>query len=144
MRSVYGVGDLFRAVLGPVAQPPTAEPVLALFNNNVYLGGGLTLYALRQQVGDATFRAIERAWVTRFRGRSAATEDFIALASQVAGQDLSGFLRDWLFGTTTPAMPGHPDWTVTPVPTAAPGQALGSAAAALVLPPELEQPLARH
>ncbi|WP_416980141.1 hypothetical protein [Streptomyces sp. T028] len=29
--------------------------------------------------------------------------------------DVSGFLRDWLYGTTTPRMPGHPDWTVTPV-----------------------------
>ncbi|MDR6977939.1 hypothetical protein J2X68_004663 [Streptomyces sp. 3330] len=28
---------------------------------------------------------------------------------------MSGFLRDWLYGTTTPRMPGHPDWTVTPV-----------------------------
>jgi hypothetical protein len=62
---------------------------------------GATLYALRQQVGDPMFRAIERAWVTTFRGRSASTEDFIALASRVSGQDLTAFLRDWLFGTTT-------------------------------------------
>jgi len=28
------------------------------------------------------------------------------------------FLRDWLYGTKTPRMPGHPDWTVTPVSSA--------------------------
>jgi hypothetical protein len=24
-------------------------------------------------------------------------------------------LRSWLYGTTTPPMPGHPNWKVTPV-----------------------------
>lgn len=135
MKQVYALGDLFRAFLGPVAQPPVGD-LLTVFNNNVYLGGGLTLYALRQQIGDPAFRAVERAWVTTFRGRSASTEDFIALASRVSGQDLTAFLRDWLFGTTTPAMPGHPDWTVRPLPPAT--LAPPAAAAALALPPELE------
>ncbi len=40
------------------------------------------------------------------------------MASEVSGQDLSGFLREWLYATKTPRMPGHPDWTVTPVPSA--------------------------
>jgi aminopeptidase N len=145
MRAVYGAGDLFRAILGPVAQPPSGD-LLALFNNNVYLGGALTLYALRQQVGDPTFRAIERAWVRTFRGRSASTEDFIALASRVSGQDLTVFLRDWLFGTKTPAMPGHPDWTVNPFPPALADQPLAARAAALALalPPELGPRLRRY
>jgi hypothetical protein len=34
---------------------------------------------------------------------------------RVAGRNLTGFLRDWLYGTKTPAMPGHPDWKVDPV-----------------------------
>jgi hypothetical protein len=37
---------------------------------------------------------------------------------QVAGQDLRGFPGAWLYGTATPPMPGHPDWTVSPVPAA--------------------------
>ena len=32
----------------------------------------------------------------------------------VLARHLTGFLRDWLYGTKTPRMPGHPDWTVTP------------------------------
>ena len=59
-----------------------------------------------------TFQRIERAWVQRYEGRSASTDDFIALASQVSGRNLTGFLRDWLYGTKTPPMPGHPDWKV--------------------------------
>ncbi|HEX3757319.1 MAG TPA: M1 family metallopeptidase [Kofleriaceae bacterium] len=142
MQLVYENGDLFRAILGPVAQPPSGD-LLALFNQNVYLGGALTLYALRQQVGDPTFRAIERAWVTRFRGRSASTEDFIALASRVSGQDLNAFLHDWLFGTQTPAMPGHPDWTVTPFPPSVASPSLATAPE-LPLPPELRTQLLRR
>jgi aminopeptidase N len=113
MRQLYSSGDLFRAVLGPVANPPAGD-IPSLFNSNVYNGGGLALYALRQQVGDATFKEIERAWVTTFGGKSASTADFIALSSRVSGQDLDEFLTDWLYGTVTPPMPGHPEWTVAP------------------------------
>ena len=113
-RQVYALGDQFRAAFGPVGAPRSGNPV-DVFNPNVYVGGALTLFALRQVVGDATFKDIERAWVHVYRGRSASTADFIALASRVAGQDLTDFLNDWIYGTTTPAMPGHPDWTVDPV-----------------------------
>ena len=58
---------------------------------------------------------MERAWVDRYGGKSASTEDFIALASKVSGRNLKRFLRDWLYGATTPPMPGHPDWTTDPV-----------------------------
>jgi aminopeptidase N len=116
VRGAYALGDLFRFLFGPVAAPLSGDPA-ELFNPNVYVGGAIALYALRQQVGDATFRAIERTWVTRYRGKSASTADFIALASEVSGQDLTAFLNAWLYGTATPPMPGHPDWTVDPVPT---------------------------
>ncbi len=132
VRQVYALGDLFRFLFGPVASPRSGDP-RDVFNPNVYAGGAVTLYALRQQVGDATFRRIERTWVTKYRGRSASTADFIALASQVSGQDLTAFLTDWLYSTTTPAMPGHPDWTVDPPPS---GPALAAASSAAL--PSLE------
>ena len=97
---------------GPVAAPSSAD---TLFDLQRYHGGALVLYAMRQVVGAATFQRIERAWVQRYAGQSASTDDFIALASQVAGRNLTGFLRDWLYGTKTPAMPGHPDGKVDPV-----------------------------
>ena len=49
------------------------------------------------------------------------TDDYIALAAQVSGRpDVVPFLRDWVYGTKTPPMPGHPDWKVDPVTAAAP------------------------
>jgi aminopeptidase N len=110
LHAAYAHADDLRARYGPVARPRSATNVLDLFNQNVYSGGALVLYALRQEVGIATFEAIERAWVQEHRGGSASTDDFIALASRVAGRELGPFLRAWLYGTTVPRMPGHPGW----------------------------------
>jgi hypothetical protein len=38
----------------------------------------------------------------------------------IGHRDRRGFLNDWLDGTKTPPMPGHPDWTVDPVGAPAP------------------------
>ncbi|MFE9448108.1 M1 family metallopeptidase [Streptomyces sp. NPDC006739] len=111
MKYTYGVGDQWRHDSGPVAAPNAVN----LFDSQRYTGGVLVLYALRQVVGEDVFHTIERCFLDRYRNSSATTEDYIAVASEVSGQDLSGFLRDWLYGTKTPRMPGHPDWTVTPV-----------------------------
>jgi aminopeptidase N len=113
-RRVYARGDQDRASYGPVARPLRAGSIWDVFNPNVYDGGALVLYALRQRIGTATFQELERAWVAKHRGRSAGTDDFIALAGRVSGEDLRSFLRAWLYGATTPPMPGRPDWTVTP------------------------------
>jgi aminopeptidase N len=114
MRNAYENGDQWRAYFGPVGRP-VFNDFIRLFSANVYDGGALVLYALRQVIGDRTFRELERRWAQRFAGQSVGTEDFIAFASKVAKRDLTAFLRDWLYGATTPPMPGHPDWTVNPL-----------------------------
>ncbi|QOV33917.1 M1 family metallopeptidase [Streptomyces ferrugineus] len=111
MKDTYARGDQWRHDWGPVAAPNAEN----LFESQRYLGGVLVLYALRNLVGEVAFNALERAFLARHRDSSASTRDYITVASEVTGQDLSGFLRDWLYGTKTPRMPGHPDWTVTPV-----------------------------
>jgi aminopeptidase N len=116
MRAVYAHGDEWRQDFGPVALPLNNTDAVQ-YSNNVYHGGALVLYALRQKIGATAFDKLERTWVQRYSGQSASTDDFIALASSVSGQNLTAFLRDWLYGTKTPAMPGHPDWTVNPVKT---------------------------
>ena len=112
-------GDQWRALYGPVAMPASNE-LFELFSPNVYDGGAVVLYALRQVIGERAFERLEKDWAQRYEGESVGTEDFIALASKVARRDLGPFLRDWLYGTETPAMPGHPDWEVLPVEAAAP------------------------
>jgi aminopeptidase N len=122
MRAAYARGDILRAMFGPVAAPlHGADDIASLFSPNVYEGGAVVLFALRQVVGDPAFREIERKWAQRYGGGAATTADFIAFASKISGRDLTAFLTAWLYGTTTPPMPGHPDWTVDPVsvPTAA-------------------------
>jgi aminopeptidase N len=116
---VYAAGDRYRARYGPVAAPLRSTSIWDVFNPNVYDGGALALYALRQKIGKAKFERLERAWVSKYKGKSPSTYDFIALASKVSGQNLRAFLTGWFYGTKTPAMPGHPDWTVTPPPTTA-------------------------
>ncbi|MFF4117053.1 M1 family metallopeptidase [Streptomyces sp. NPDC001714] len=111
MRAAYEQHDQWRHDDGAPAEP--TEPTL--FKVMRYDGSALVLYALREKVGDETFDRIERTWVTRFRGRAAGTDDFVALASRVAGEDLTPFLKPWLYGPDTPPMPGHPDWQVDPV-----------------------------
>lgn len=123
MKYTYALGDQWRQSSGPVAAPNATN----LWDNQRYTGGVLVLYALRRLVGEDAFHSTERTFLNRFRNKSATTDDYIAVASEVSGQDLTGFLRDWLYGTTTPRMPGHPDWTVTPVTpsVAAPRHAAG-------------------
>ena len=114
MRAAYAAADDYRAQYGPVAVPPDGT-LNGLFSPNVYEGGALVLYALRQEIGPDAFDALERAWVSTYENGVASTADFVALASKVAGRDVGPFLHAWLYDETTPPMPGHPDWTVDPV-----------------------------
>ena len=114
MEAIYAHGDQWRQDFGPVARPISGDAA-GLFNFQMYHGGSLVLYALRQKIGNRAFEQVERELVRRYRDDVLRTADFIALASHVARRDLSGFLRSWLYGETTPPMPGHPDWEVDPV-----------------------------
>ena len=113
-RAAYQRANQLRHQFGPVAMP-TGNDIFTLFSDNVYSGGSLVLYALRQVVGEDTFRNIEQTWVKRYSGESVSTEQFIDHVNHIAHRDLTAFLRDWLYGDTVPPMPGHPDWTVDPV-----------------------------
>ncbi|MEY9968565.1 aminopeptidase N [Streptacidiphilus sp. MAP12-16] len=122
MKYTYARGDQWRQDSGPVAAPSAAN----LWDSQRYTGGVLVLYALRQTVGEDTFNRIERTFLERYRHSVATTADYVAVASEVSGRDQSGFLNDWLYGTRTPKMPGHPDWTVTPATRPAPGSGTGA------------------
>lgn len=116
MKAQYAQANQLRADHGPVAQPVSGA-FEDVFSPNAYGGGALVLYALRQKIGAAKFASLEKAWVTKYSGRSASTADFVALASKTSGQDLSVFLKDWLYGTKVPPMPGHPDWVAAATKT---------------------------
>ena len=83
----------------PTAAPSDEE----LFGFNSYDGGALVLEALRRTVGDDAFFETLQRWVVDNEGTSRRTADFIALAEDVAGQELTEVFDDWLFAARVPA-----------------------------------------
>ncbi|MEP7113257.1 MAG: M1 family metallopeptidase [Ilumatobacteraceae bacterium] len=82
----------------------TAHPrVGRMFKFNSYEGGAVVLHALRKTIGDDLFFALLRRWVVDNNGSSRTTEDFVALANEVAGQDLTEFFSTWLYADKLPA-----------------------------------------
>jgi aminopeptidase N len=99
MRDIYGQITIFDL---PAPGTPRVEE---LFGRSVYYRGGWVLHALRSQVGDEAFFEILHEYYARYAGKSASTEDFIAVAEEVSGQDLKSLFDDWLFGDQIPPMP---------------------------------------
>ncbi len=87
--------------------PPISDPgPHELFSGNVYMRGGVTMHALRKTIGDEAFFGTLRTYTERFRDKNASTEDFIAVASEVSGQDLNPFFDRWVRQTALPPLPG--------------------------------------
>ena len=160
MRAVYAHGDQWRHDFGPPGRPSSGD-IATLFSFQVYHGGALVLYALRQKIGKRAFEQLERELVRRYRDdvdphrrlHRARVEGRAARPLRVPAT--------WLYGETTPPMPGHPDWTVDPVEEGVTARALARSPArrpelqvasrlvrVLILsweyPPIVEGGLARH
>ena len=73
-----------------------------LFDNAVYARGAMTLQQLRLAVGDDDFFRILRQWAAIHAGGNVTTDQFIALAERISGQDLGELFTTWLF---TPGKP---------------------------------------
>jgi aminopeptidase N len=84
---------------GPATGAPSADE---LFGFNSYDGGAVVLHALRLTIGDDDFFTVLRRWVADNNGTSRVTDDFIALAEQVSGEDLGVFFDTWLDSPTVP------------------------------------------
>lgn len=85
--------------------PPGDPGAENLFHVSVYWRGGLTLHVLRETVGDDDFFEILREWVARNDGASVSTEDFVALAEEVSGDELSALMDAWLYDPELPELP---------------------------------------
>jgi aminopeptidase N len=75
---------------------------LGLFADGVYDRGAATLHALREKVGDPSFFAGARLWLTRYNDSNATTEDFQAVYEEVSGQDLQDFFDVWVRTSAKP------------------------------------------
>ena len=77
----------------------------SMFDLAVYYRGAMTLHALRNEVGEADFRAIVRTWARSRAGQNVTTEQFIAHAESVSGQQLDELFDAWLFTAGRPELP---------------------------------------
>jgi len=83
--------------------PPGTPPANDLFNSSVYQRGAFVLVALRDEVGDDLFFEIVRTYVDRYTDGNVTTDDFIAVAEEISGRDLTQLFDVWLFGEQLPA-----------------------------------------
>lgn len=87
-------------------QYSVAEPSRGnLYTDESYTGGALVLQALRLEVGDEAFFKILQTYAERYRYGVAGTDEFMDVAAEVSGKDLTSFFKDWLFSKTLPDLP---------------------------------------
>ena len=86
-----------RSTLLQIGDPGPDE----LLDGAVYGRGALTLHALRLQIGDEAFFDILREWNERYFHGHATTDDFIALAEEISGDELEQFFDVWLFNASS-------------------------------------------
>jgi aminopeptidase N len=84
---------------GPIYAPETDD----LFSFAVYDRGAATVHALRGELGDEAFFALVQEWVATNEGGTVSTDDFIALAEQRSGRNLTTFFDQWLDQEPYPA-----------------------------------------
>ncbi|GAB4574648.1 MAG: M1 family metallopeptidase [Anaerolineae bacterium] len=101
MREIYGLLAVAQFRLMPPGSPSPND----LFTGSVYVRGAMTLHALRQKLGDDLFFELLRTYFETYKYSNATTEDFIALAEEVSGQDLADFFDEWLYQMPLPAIP---------------------------------------
>jgi aminopeptidase N len=92
------LADYSRAATSSFWQVVVADPQRdTMFASAVYRRGAMTLQALREKIGEEPFFRILRTWVAEHRHGNATTEQFIALAEKVSGQDLDHFFDVWIY-----------------------------------------------
>jgi aminopeptidase N len=97
------LNDYARAATSSFWQVIVADPQRdTMFASAVYRRGAMTLQALREKIGDEKFFRILRTWVAEHRHGNATTEQFIALAETVSGEQLDQFFDVWIY------QPGKP------------------------------------
>jgi aminopeptidase N len=85
-----------------------ADPGVArMFDERVYKRGALVLHALRARIGDERFFTLLRDWTARYRHATVSTAQFVELAAQHAGTDLSEFFAAWLHRPALPDIAGR-------------------------------------
>jgi aminopeptidase N len=90
---------------GPVYDPAP------LFGDTPYHKGGFILHMLRHEIGDTAFFAALRAYAeANAQGAPVTTEDFVSVAEETSGRDLTAFFDQWLHQEGRPAYRWQAGW----------------------------------
>ena len=76
-----------------------------LFDIAIYFRGAMTLQQLRVAVGDRDFFKILERWAQKREGDNVTTDEFIALAEKISGEELDELFETWLFTPGKPEIP---------------------------------------
>ncbi len=76
-----------------------------LFDIAIYYRGAMTLHQLRLAVGDDDFFKILERWAQKREGDNVTTDEFIAHAEKISGEELDELFETWLFTPGKPALP---------------------------------------
>lgn len=101
IKDLYAFVRANRENMSPPAEPPADE----LFNPSVYYWGALSLHALRLEVGDEVFFEVLKTYYRKYKDSNATTADFIAVAEEVSGKELSAFFDSWLYSKDLAPIP---------------------------------------
>ncbi|MCH8223792.1 MAG: M1 family metallopeptidase [Chloroflexi bacterium] len=94
-----------RVGISNTTRPPAiANSGAEVLDRAAYIRGGLTLHALRLELGDDDFFDVLRTYAERFRHSAASTADFISVAEEVSQQDLGQFFDDWVYSRPVPPL----------------------------------------
>lgn len=90
----------------PLVRPDYIDDPWVFFGNSVYYKGAWVLHMLRRKVGDDVFFASLRAYLDKpeLRYGNADSDDFAAVCSEVAGEDLTAWFDQWLYRLTNPVL----------------------------------------
>ncbi len=81
-----------------------SENLFRLLNPNSYEKGAWVLYMLHQKIGDEKFIELLRQFYQDYRLKNASTEDFIAMAEKISGENLKTFFEQWLYRSGVPVL----------------------------------------
>ena len=95
---------IHRFLLRRKVGPPFDTGVDQLWGARAYQRGAWVLHALRLEMGDEDFFLLCQRWVADNLHANGSTSDFIALATEVEGRDLTEFFDAWLFADVLPEL----------------------------------------
>ena len=85
--------------------PPGSPSADNLFSGAVYRRGAMVLHALRGEIRDEAFFQVLRTYVARHADGNVTTADFVAVAEEIAQQDLDSLFESWLYAELIPPRP---------------------------------------